>query len=260
MRTLTATTRRLLAIGIAASILAAIPGTAFAQTDSVPGPDRPATDERVDDRARRDRDLDAVKERILNAIERRLEALARMAETVEGNEHVSANHAAHLQNDYREATRILEAAAEDVEDAETFAELREIVPAAFEETLVNALLKPKTALVLGSHTAVAATERMGIFADRLQDIIDRLAERGFEMEEAQAALDEMTALLAEAETSAEPVAENVVGLDPGDWPEPAQSTLAGAHDDLQRARGHLRGAHQQAQETVQAIREALTTD
>jgi hypothetical protein len=260
VRHLATTARRPLVVVLATMVLVAVPGTALAQTDEAPETDRPTTDERVTDRADRDRDLESVKARILDAIERRLDALERMSATVDGNEHVGANHAAHLENDYREATRILEEAAEDAEDADTFAELRQIVPTAFQATLVNALLKPKTALVLGSHNAVAVAERMGIFADRLQDIIDRLTEHGFDMTEAQSSLDDMTGLLAAAEAAAEPVAGDVIGLDPDDWPEPAQSMLRAARDDLQGAQEQLRGAHEQAHATVQAIREALSTD
>lgn len=257
MNAITSKISRPLAAGVAVLVLAAAPGVAWAQTDD-PTPDR-STDRVVDDRPLRDRDIDAVKQRIVAAIERRLDALERMSTVVAENEHISANHAAHLQNDYREAERILEDALAAVEDAETLAELREVVPQAFEETLVFALLRPKTSLVIGSHSMVAVGEHMAGFAEILQSIIDRLSERGLDMSEAQATLDAMTGHLADAEALAEPVAGNVVDLDQADWPDPAKAALEQGRTDLQGAREALRQARGEARDTILAIREALSS-
>ena len=182
-----------------------------------------------------------------------------MSAKVDANEHVSSNHAAALQKDYKDAGKILEDAAEDVEDAETFEELREIVPEVFLETLVFALLAPKTGLVLGSHTMVAATDRMEDFADKLEEIIGFLAARGYDMTAAQAALEDMSDSVSSAEALAAPVADSVIDLDQDDWEEPAKTTLEQGKNDLQGAREALREAHGHAQATVQAIREALSS-
>ena len=257
--------RRPATIGIAVFLLAATPGIAAAQTDSDAPPsdraptDRAATDRRIDDRPERGADLDSVKERTLAGIDKRLEALERLSAKVDEEENVSANHAAHLQNDYREATRILEDGAEDVEDAETFEELREIVPGIFQETLVFALLKPKTHLVVGSDCMVAVYERMEEMGENLQAYIDRLDENGYEMGTAQAALDEMLRLLEAADDLAAPVADDVIGLDSGDWPDPAQGILEQGKADLAAARELLGEARGKAQETIEAIREALSS-
>lgn len=251
--------RRPLAVFAAALMLMSVPGIALAQTDDDPGPrDGTTTDRPLDDRGERDRDLDDVKERILRAIENRLEALERMSEAVEEDQHVTAAHAAHLQNDYREATRILEAAAEDVEEAETFAELREIVRAVFADTLVRALLIPKTHIVVGSDTLVDLTDRFGEFGDTLQMVIERLSDQGHDMGEAQAALDEMQGLIDDAADVAEPVADDVIGLDQGDWPDPAQATLVQGREDLHDARELLREARGKLRDVITAIREALS--
>ena len=182
-----------------------------------------------------------------------------MSEAVAENEYVTASHAAHLQNDYRAATRNLEEAADDVANAESFAELRAIVPAVFEHTLVFALLKPKTHLVVGSDTMVAISERMEVFAEMLQMVIDRLSDEGFETGAAQGSLDEMARLLESAKDIAGPVADNVIGLDPEDWPDPAKAALEQARADLKKARELLGAARGQAHETVNAIREALSS-
>ena len=244
---------------VALVLVMALPGAALAQTDEPePRRDRPLTDRAHDERP--DWDLDEVKRRILNQIERRLDALERLSDAVDENEHVTAPHAAHLQNDFREATRILENAAEAVKEAESFEELREIVPGVFQETLVFALQRPKTHLVLGSDTMVDVAEHFTAFAERLQEIIDRLAASGHDATEAQAALDEMVALIEDAAATAGPVAGNVIGLDPEDWPEPAQSVLEQGRSDLREARELLHQARGKAHEVISLIRELLSSD
>lgn len=252
---------RYLAIAaVVAVMVAAVPGAALAQTDG----DAPASDssgrDRAVDRPVRDRDLGTAKERILAAIEKRLEALERLSEGVAGNEHVPANHEAHLQNDYKEATKTLEGAAKDVEKAETLAELREAISGVFSETLVFALLAPKTHLVVRSHMTVAVTERVSGFTENLQGIIERLSEAGHDMTAAQAALNEANAFNADAAATAEPVADAVIDLDPEDWPDPAQEALRQGRSDLEAARELLRQAREKIHETIAAIRAALGSD
>jgi hypothetical protein len=252
---------RFLAIAaVVAVMVAAVPGAALAQTDSdVPAADSSGRDRAVD-RPLRDRDLGTAKERIQAAIEKRLQALERMSEGVAGNEHIPANHEAHLQNDYREATRILEGAAQAVEDAETLAELREAISGAFSETLVFALLTPKTHLVVRSHMVVAISERVSGFTENLQGIIERLSEAGHDMTAAQTALNEAKAFNTDAGATAEPVAGTVIDLDPEDWPDPAQETLRQGRSTLEAARELLRQTREKIQETIAAIRAALSSD
>lgn len=241
------------------AVIAAMPGIATAQTDEpVPNPERSTTDRSVD--GLHDRDLDSVKERLLAQIERRIEALDRMSAAVEANEHVTKEHAKDLEDDYKDAKKILEDVAKDVEKAESLEELREIVPEVFAETLVFALLRPKTHLVVGSDSIVAITNRLGGLTDHLQEVITRLEEAGKDMAAAQAALNEMKAAISSAASTASPVAGNVIGLDPADWPEPAQSTLVQGRSDLADARGLLRSAHELRLAIVALIREAMSTD
>lgn len=252
--------RRPTAVVAACIVFAAMPSVALAQTDEEPPPSDRTTTLALDDRAVRSHDLGSAKERTLQAIDKRLEALERLSEAVVGKEHVRANHAAHLQIDYREATRILEEAADAVEGAQSFAELREIVPGVFGNTLVFALLRPKTHLVVASTSNVAIYERVDGFAKKLQITIDRLAARGHEMGTAQASLDEMVRLLDAAGALAEPIADAVIDLNPDDWPDPAQAALEQGRADLEAAQELFREARVNAREVVTAIREALSSE
>jgi hypothetical protein len=248
----------LLLVGIA--LIAAMPGVAVAQIDNPPLDfDRTPTDRTRDVRRDSDRDLESIMEWLLTAIEHRLEALERMTEAVGNSEYVTKEHAKDLQDDYKDAEKILDNAAKDIEKAETFVELREIASTAFENTLVLALLMPKTHLVVGSDSIAAITGRVGV-GERLQEWIIRLEEAGKDMSAAQAALDAMKAAIASAATKAAPVGGNVIGLTPSDWPEPAQSTLQQGRSDLADARGFLLDARELFHEIVALIREAMATD
>ncbi len=259
MKTIAHKIRRPVTIVITVLVLASVPGVALAQSDEhVPPRDRQATDQVTRDRPERDIDLDALKERILAAIEKRLEALDRLADTVDENEHLTKEHAKDLQDDYKDAKKTLEGAAKDVEKAETVAELREIVPGVFQETLVFALLGPKTHLVIASDTIVDAAERFAGFGEHLQAIIDRLRENGHDVTAAQAALDEMIALIEMAAETAGPVAGNVIDLDSTDWPDPAKAALEKGHADVESARASLRNAREKAHQVLDLIRELWT--
>ena len=247
------------AVLAAVVIFATMPGVALAQTDDRPPTDGIVTDRTAGDRPSCDHDLGTLKERILEQIDRRLEALDRMSEAVDENEHVTKDHAKDLQDDYKDTKKILEDAAKDVEKAETLAELQEIAPEVFADTLVFALLAPKTHLVAASDRMVDA-ERFTVLGEHIQTIIDRLADNGHDMSAAQAALDEMLRLVQVAADTAGPVADSVIGLDPSDWPDPAKAALAQGKADLESARGSLGEARDNAHEVIRMIREILGSD
>ena len=154
-----------------------MPGIALAQTDAPP----PESDRAATDRTRNvrpDRGIDIVKARLIAQIERRLDALDRMSEAVEGIEHVTEEHAKALRDNYKDAEQILETALKDIEKAEIFEELREIVSAAFEDTLVFALLVRKTHLVVGSDSIVAITGRLDGVAEYSKKCPPRSSRQG----------------------------------------------------------------------------------
>ena len=78
------------------------------------------------------------------------------------------------------------------------------MPEVFAETLVFALLRPKTHLVVGSDSIVAITNRLGGLTDHLQEVITRLEEAGKDMAAAQAALNEMKAAISSAASTRKP--------------------------------------------------------
>lgn len=237
-------TMRIAAIGTVVGLLTAVPGVALAQTDT-----------EVDQGTEHRDTFDRIKQRALAAIDERLDAIARWTSTVEGGEVLSRDHQARLLADLSAAERGLAALADDIEAAETYSELGELVPKIVEDYWVFALLGPKVHLVIAANVLSGAAERFETAAAAIQDAVDRAGEAGFDVAEAQQALDRMQTHITAALTLAGPVPNNVLNLQPKDMPEAAEQ-LRAAHVDLVSAREELRAARQAGHEALQALREA----
>lgn len=239
--------KRLAAVMTVSALLLAVPGTALAQTEpvesAVPGVDRTLT-------------IDQLKRRALEAIEKRLDAIARWTETVETNEHLDADHRARLLADLSATTRGLNSLADDIEAATTYSELGRLIPKIVEDYWVFALLGPKVHLVITADVMSDVHNRFEDVAGSIQDAIDRLAEAGYDPTAAQAALDRMEAQLGTASTLYEPIPGTVLSLRPADMPD-ASAVLRQARADLEAAAEALRAARSAAHEAVKAIRDAI---
>ncbi len=242
--------RRTLTGLLAATLLvAAFPLAASAQTEGSAQRAEVALTE--EDRAER---LERVKQHVIAQIERRLDTLERLTGKVASAKHITDDHAATLQAEYAAAQGVLRAGIEAVNSVTTLEELREVAPPIFESTLVYALLGPKTHLVIASDAVTAITARYADIGAKLQDALDRLAENGVDTTAAQADLDRATSLVADAAASGSPVAEAVIGLQPGDE---IAGPLADGKAALEGTRGQLGEAKDLAKGVAEFIRSNL---
>lgn len=239
---------RLVAVAAAITLLvAAVPGIAMAQTTD-PAPTRQQTTE-----GGRALGLDVARTRVLHQIDRRLNALQRLDGDIYGSPHVTDADAVALQADIAAATATLTNGIPQVEAAGSIEELRAMAEPLFQDTLVFALISPKTHEVLASDATVAVGDRFTEVAADLQDAIDRMSADGADMSEAKDALDELLRLVDDAVTSGGPVAGTVVGLEAGNWPDPAHGLLQDGRFALGDARLSLRKARSQAHEVIRLI-------
>lgn len=237
-------TKRWLCGLLGATLLA----TAFplaAQAQSVEPPVVRAGD--VDNGAR----LQSVKDRIGAEIEKRLTALDRLTNRVETADHLTAAHSTALLADFETAARILTSGLDAVNAATSLEELRETARPIFEETLVFALLVPKTRAVIASDLIVAIAARHDEAAQQLQADLDRLAAAGIDVGDAQANLDEAIRIVADVAVAAAPVADSVIGLQPGDE---IGAPLAEAMAALRGTRGRLHEARRLTHDVAAFIR------
>ncbi len=246
--------RSIIAAAVGFVLVAATPLAAVAQVEEA----RPPVAERSE--IRPERDLAGIKARALEAIDRRLDRIARLEEEVRSNEHVEPEHAEDLLGELSRAATGLSGLAEEIEAAETAEELRVLIPKIATDYRVYVLLTPKVREVLIADAMGDLADRFDEAAARIADAIARAEEAGYDVSEAETALERMESLVDEAEGLAEGVPPAVLPLTPSDWPDPAQGVIREAHDDLVEARQAFRGARDAAHEAVRALRAAIGDD
>lgn len=246
--------RTRLIVLMAVLMVAAVPVAALAQTDEPAARDTLVVD---DDSGR---DLSQLKERALEAIERRLDTIERLTRRIDDSDHLTGEHFGQLTSELARHEAGLEQLAREIEAAETAAELLEIAPKIITDHRVYVLLVPKVREVIGSDTGVAFAARGGEVAGVLAGWIERLGALGHDVSEAEAALVRMESHLDEGLALADPVAETVLPLEPSDWPDPARAVLEEGRQDLRDAREEFRAAREAAAEVVGILRELLGRD
>ena len=224
---------------VTALLIAVIPAAAAAQTSQV----RPTADERIATEVTETDRLERAKARVIRQIERRLATLDRLTDRIESGKYLTEAHAVSLLEDIAAAREILRAGIPAVEAATTPEELRAAAPPIFENTLVRALLVPKTYQVVASDATAAASDRFAKFGAALQKAIDRITEEtDIDTAEAQAKLDEMLRLVNQGGVTGGAVADAVIDLQPTDWPDPARGALREGRAALGAARDSFREA------------------
>jgi len=241
--------------------LTAVPTSAFALDDTATETDRVETDRATTDRAtdvRPDHRLDELKKRALETIDHQLEALGRLRSTIANARFLTDDHAAQLLRDVNAAADGLQELARKIESAQTLEELRGLIEQ-IDDWKIAQVLAPKTHLVIASDAAVAAARKLESHGETLATVIARFEEAGFDVDEAWRLLEEMQKNTAEGLRLADPVAENVIGLQAADWPDPARAVLAQGRSDLSAAREALRAAHGNAIDIAQFLRSLIDT-
>lgn len=255
--------KRLTTATLAALMVAVMPGIATAQepTTEEPPPvvqDREATQtEREAIRAETEANwVNTVKARALEAIEKRLATIADLQAAIDRSETVDPDHAGRLKGELQSSESGLEALARKISEAEDLATLRDLVPQILEDYRIYAVVAPKVHLVLTADAASAAADRLGDAAGWLGDVLERLAENGFDVEEGEALLVEMERLVASGSEGAAAVPDMVIGLKPSDYPDSTE-VLRSAHGELKSAGSELRSAGETAHQIVRFVKSVV---
>ncbi len=237
-------TRLWLVALVVGGLFVALPGAAVAATDVAPS-DTTVVDEHPD--------IDEIKRRALNAIEKRLKTIARLAHRVESSKTVTDEHAAKLLHDLRAAAEGLTELARKIKAAETIEELRELVPM-IRDFRVYQVLKPKVLQVLAADHIVVVAKRLAEFSETLEKLIRRAAEAGYDVTRPRRLLRMMRHNIAAAYELAAPVPRLVINLQPGDWPDPAKERLEEGRRRIHAAVEHLQVARKKARQIVHWLR------
>lgn len=244
---------------LALLIVAATPGAALAQEDPS------TTTSTVRDGAEAARAeaeaawLDAVKARALEAIEKRLTTLANLEDAIATSASVQPDHAGALMEDIRFSVAGLQALAVEIRAAEDVDTLRVLIPKIFEDYRIYAVVVPKVHLTLAADAAVAVAGRLESLAGSIDEILDRLDEAGYEVEDAEDLLEQMMDYIASGAAGAGDVPDMVLDLEPSDYPD-STAVVRSAHEQLQEAGGNLRAAGETAHKIGELIRALFADD
>lgn len=238
-------TRLWLVALVVGGLFVALPGAAVAESDAATS-DTAVVDEHSDH-------IDKIKKRALNAIEKRLKTVARLAHKVESSKTVTDAHAAKLLRDLRDAAEGLTELARKIEAVESPERLRELI-GMIGDFKIYQVVKPKVLQVLASDRIVAATRHLGEFSNTLEMLIERAAEAGYDVERPKYLLAKMRRNIAAAYELGAPVADAVIDLQPEDWPDPAKATLKKGARHLRAAVEHLQVARKKGRQIVHWLR------
>ena len=226
--------RKLSAAALTGALLLVAPTAAMASTR--------ATSARTPDAAGARRDVGTVKARAHEAISSRLQTLARLTSRVHDNRYLSDAHRAALTDLFAAQTRGLTALDAKIQADTDLETLKADVKSIVTDYRVYLLTVPKTHLVIGADTELAAAAKLDQVAARLQTKIDAAAAAGKDVTAAQSHLDAMKAKVGEVRAAASGVPDSVLPLVPQDYPgnkpalEAAQTSLKTGRSSLQSAR------------------------
>lgn len=236
--------KRTITIVAILGLILALPGVAMAETDT--STERQTT-----------RSIDDVKDRALQAIDNRLATIERLRVHIDQGK-TTGDHKTTLTGDLDSAETGLNRLAGEIQDATTLEELRTLVPQIATDFRIYVVVAPKTLEVVTADTVLWAVDNpMTRVYDKLTQAIERAADAGYEVSEARAALQDMQVHMTQVEAHAGPVPEQVIGLQAGDWVNPAKALLDQGHDKLLKAREELLAARVSAHATADALRAAI---
>lgn len=230
-------TRLWLVALVVGGLFVALPGAAVAATDAATSDTAVVDDEHTN--------FDKIKRRALNAIEKKLSIVKRLAHHVESSKTVTDEHAAKLLRDLHDAAEGLTELGRKIKAAETPQELRELI-GMIGDFKIHQVVKPKVLQVLASDRIVVATRHLAEFSNTLEMLIERAAEAGYDVERPKYLLAKMRRNIAAAYELGAPVADAVIDLQPEDWPDPAKETLEKGARHLRAAVEHVQVARKKA--------------
>lgn len=199
-------------------------------------------------------DLDRAKERLEQAIERRLDRVDRLQEGVRSSDALSPGHAAQLTSELSRAQGGLSALLPEVARADTMEGLRSIATDMVEDYRIYVVMTPKALLTIASDHGVVVSGRMSGISAKVAEAAERAAHAGFDVIEVEALVGSAEALIADGLRLIDPVAEAVLPMQPADYPDPAETVLHEAQQSAQEGRAELREAASILREAAQLLR------
>ncbi len=241
-------------VRVIASLLAGLMVTAAlpaaAQTDTAP----PASQERIE------KGIEQLRERVLDALDRRLDRIDRLQAEIKRSETIEPENAAHLTADLSASQGQLTALVAKTKSASTFEELGAIVDEMVYEHRIFALRTPQTWLVLASDFGVSVADRLESGAQTLADAAARAAGAGYDVSDVESLIDEARGATSIGLALVDPVADTVLPLEPVDVPDPARGIMEDARDDMFEGRDAYHTARDTLRRAAELLAEIVGSD
>lgn len=236
-------TKRRIAVAVVVGLLMSLPAAANATNDETEATSAPT--------------MEQVKERAQDAIDRRLDTLGMLTQRVTESAHMTDAHKSVLLGEYASAEFGLSALGDQIAEATTREELRELIPMIAEDFRIYLVVVPKSRQVNASDRVGDIVERLEAAADTVAEAIQRGEEAGLDMDAANRWLISARDDIAEARRTGVPVAGDVIGLQATDWEEPAASVLQEGRRRLQNTRVDIHKARASLEKARDAIKDAI---
>ncbi len=203
-------------------------------------------------------DLDSLKARCNEAIERRLRDLGAATERLDNAEALTDAHEATLDGIIDGTAAALIALQADIGAADNLAMTLRLCHTIAPAHRVYLVVLPQAHLTLGADRSAAAVTVGDRVVDRFDEAVEKAIEAGADVTEAVALMDQAEAHLAAADDAHDGVAGSVLAVTPASWNDgPGRTTLDEARDSLRTAHQELRAANDDGRAAVRALRDAI---
>lgn len=203
-------------------------------------------------------DLDSLKAKCNEAIERRLRDLGAATERLDGVEVLTDAHEATLDGIIGATSAALTTLRTDIAAADdlptTLRLCHQIAPA----HRVYLVVLPQAHLTVGADRSAAAVTVGDGVVERFDEAVEKAIEAGADVTEAVALMDQAEAHLAAADAADDGIADAVLAVTPQSWNDgPGRATLDDARSSLRTAHQELKSANDDGRAAVRALREAI---
>jgi hypothetical protein len=216
-----------------------------------------AQDAPTEDTARHG-DLDTVKAKCNEAIERRLRDLDTASHRLDDADVLTDAHEASLDgiiDGTIDALTVLEA---DIAGADNLPMTLRLCHTIAPAHRVYLVVLPQAHLTLGADRSDAAVTIGEGVVDRFDEAVEKALEAGADVTEAVALMEQAEAHLAAADLADDGVADSVLAVTPANWNDgPGQVTLEAARAALRSSHTELKAANEDGRAAVRALRDAV---
>lgn len=221
-----------------------VPGV-FAQTVTSPSATRAAMKE-----ARQGQNMDRLKIRAGQEIDRRTASLNKLITTINNIKRLTSDQKSSLVGQIQVEITNLATLKAKIQGDTDLATVKTDVQSVIKSFRVYALFMPKVQIMAHADQIFAIVDDMNKATPKLQTRIDNAKNAGKDVSQAVTAMSDRAAKLADAKTKAQNAIDIVTPLKPEDYPG-NKGALQSARDMLKTARGDLKAAYTDAQQVRQ---------